>query len=88
MGCMYKNSRRRTLTLDKIYKDFHAEKLHLTYCKYILGVHSKASNLATIGELGRFPIYNHIGENISKLFLHVKGKESNSLLNQTIQTSI
>ena len=48
----------------------------------------KASNLATIGELGRFPIYNHICESISKFYFHVKGKEPDSLLNQTVQTSI
>ena len=48
----------------------------------------KASHLATIGEFGRFPIYNHICESISKFYLHVKGKESDSLLNQTLQTSI
>ena len=87
-GASAKNSRRQNLTLDKIYKDFHAEKLHLKYCKYILGVHSKGSNLATIGELGRFPIFNHICESISKFYLHVKGKEPDSLLNQTLQTSI
>ena len=61
---------------------------YLKYCKYILGVHSKSPNLATIGELGRFPIYNHICESISKFYLHVKGKEPDSLLNQTLQISI
>ena len=50
-----KKSRRLAQTLDKIYQDFHAERLHLKYCKCILGVHTKTSNLATIGELGRFP---------------------------------
>ena len=40
-GSCMKNSRRLTQTLDKIYRDFHAEKLHLKYCKYILGVHKK-----------------------------------------------
>ena len=44
--------------------------------------------MATIGELRRFPIYNHICESISKFYLHVKGKELDSLLNQTLQTSI
>ena len=34
--------------------------------------------------LGRFPIYNHICESISKIYLHVKGNESDSLLNQTL----
>ena len=87
-GACTKNSSRQTLTLDKIYKDFHVEKSHLKYCKNILGVHSKASNLATIGELGRFPIYNHICESISKFYLHVKGKEPDSLLKQTLQTRL
>ena len=87
-GACTKKSRSQTQTLDKTYRDLHAEKLHLKYCKYVLGVHSKASNLATIGELGRFPIENHICESISKFYLHVKGKDPNSLLNQTLQTSI
>ena len=78
---------RTTPSLDKIYRDMHAEKLHLKYCKYVLGIHSKASNLATVGELGRFPIYNFICESISKFYLHIKGKEPDSLLQQTLQTS-
>ena len=87
-GSCTKISRRQTQTLDMIYGDFHAEKLHLKYCKYILCVHTKASKLATIGELGRFPIYNDICESISKFHLHVQGTESESLLNQSLQTSI
>ena len=65
-GSCIKKSRRQTQTLDMTHRDLHAEKLHLKYCKYFLGVHSKASNLATIGKLGRFPIYNYICESISK----------------------
>ena len=53
----------------------------------MLEIHYRASNLATVGELGRFPIYNPICESISKLYLHVKGKEPDSLLQQTLQTS-
>ena len=59
MGLLYENSR-TTPSLDKIYRDMHAEKLHLKYYEYVLGIHSKASNLATVGELGRFPIYNFV----------------------------
>ena len=40
------------------------------------------------GEFGRFPIYNHICESISKFYFHAKGKEPDSLLNQTLQTNI
>ena len=53
----------------------------------MLEIHYRVSNLATVGELGRFPIYNPICESISKLYLHVKGKEPDSLLQQTLQTS-
>ena len=60
-----KNSR-TTQSLDKIYRDMHAQKLYLNHCKYVLGIHSKASNLATVGKLGQFPIYNSICESIFK----------------------
>ena len=32
------------------------EKLHLKFCKTVLGVHSKTSNLAVYSELGRYPL--------------------------------
>jgi len=32
------------------------EKIHNKFCKYLLGVHRKASNVAVKGELGRFPL--------------------------------
>ena len=33
------------------------EKLHLRFLRFCLGVHSKASNLAVYGDLGRYPMY-------------------------------
>ena len=41
---------------DLIY-DHKIEKLNLNLCKSILGVGSKASNLAVVGELGRYLLY-------------------------------
>jgi len=35
---------------------FPIEKLNSKFCKYLLGVHWKASNLAVRGELGQFPL--------------------------------
>ena len=32
------------------------EKTHLKFCKLYLGVNRKASNLASRGELGRYPL--------------------------------
>jgi hypothetical protein len=39
---------------------FHAaldiEKIHISFCKSVLGVNSKTSNVAVLGELGRMPM--------------------------------
>ena len=32
------------------------EKLHIKFLKYVLGVHRKTTNVAVMGELGRYPI--------------------------------
>jgi hypothetical protein len=32
------------------------DKLHLKFCKRILGVHPKSTNLAVLAELGRLPM--------------------------------
>ena len=36
------------------------EKLHLKYCKYILGLNTKTPNYMVYGELGRFPLIINI----------------------------
>ena len=46
----------RTQILDMTYRDLYSEKMHLKFCKYVIGVHSKAPSLPTIGELGRFRV--------------------------------
>ena len=86
-GSCKRQSRNSTRSIDTIYKDLHAEKLHLKFCQHILGVHSKASNMAILGELYRFPMYNDICENIIKFYLHVKQNRSDSLLRQTLEFS-
>ena len=37
-----------------------ADKINLKFCKFILGVNSKSSNIAVLPELGRFPIYFNV----------------------------
>ena len=44
------------LSLEETYFDNLAEKLHLQFCRTVLGVSNKTSNLATLGALGRLPI--------------------------------
>ena len=37
-----------------VYEYKEVEKLHIKFCKYILGVRKQTSNYAVYGELGRF----------------------------------
>ena len=49
-----------------------AEKLHIRFCKRVLGVHSKATNLAVYAELGRVPLLVQISNLIIKYWLRLK----------------
>ena len=40
---------------NKIASSFYSDKLHIHFCKYILGVHKRSSNHAVFSELGRYP---------------------------------
>jgi hypothetical protein len=48
------------------------EKLHLKLCKIILGVHSKSTNLAVYGEIGRTPLIVQIATFIAKFWCRIK----------------
>ena len=43
--------------LEKVFSNDFVEKSHMKYMKYILGVNKKASNIAIMSELGRYPNY-------------------------------
>ena len=45
---------------DNIYSGSLCEKIHLKFCKFILGVHKRTTNIAVFSELGRFPLYFNI----------------------------
>ena len=47
------------------------EKLHAKFCKRILGVHSKSTNLAVIAELGRYPMIIQISTQVIKYWLRI-----------------
>ena len=62
------------------------EKLHLKFCKYSLGVSSRATNLAVRGETGRYPLLLQILANMFKYLMHIKSSE-NDLLTEAVQLS-
>lgn len=70
------------------YDHSELDKLHLKFCKHILGVKQQTSNAAVLGELGRFPLsvickeralkyWIKINMNPNSLMHHVLTKQSN-----------
>ena len=53
-----------------------------------LGVHSKASNHAVKGELGRFPLHLIIYTRIFKYFLRLLTLQNNQILNSALEINI
>ena len=47
------------------------EKFHLKFCKRILGVHPKSTNVAVYAELGRLPLIVTISVQIVKYWLNI-----------------
>ena len=62
--------------------------MHNKVCKMALGVHSKASNHAVKGELGRFPLHLIIYTRIFKYFLRLLTLQNNQILNSALEINI
>ena len=75
------------VTLDKIYPNLFCEKLHLKFCKFILGVHRKTTNLAVLSELGRFPLYYDIIKSMINYWQRLEKLESFPLLKDAYEHS-
>ena len=54
---MSKKSFANAQNLFKFWESFKLEKINQSISRMLLGVHRKTSRLATIGELGRFPLF-------------------------------
>ena len=65
-------------------EQFLSEKLNLSFCKYVLGVHKKSQNSAVRGELGRFPIGVNIDANILLYYHNLQCTTTNSLLKEAL----
>jgi hypothetical protein len=51
-------------------------KLHQKFLKYILGVHTKTTNIAVLSELGRFPLYYNIIKAMLKYYYRLEKSQS------------
>ena len=67
--------------LEKLYLDTPGEKLHLQFCRNILGVSNKTSVVATLGELGSYPLMIKSFSQMITYWHHIKTEvDSNSLV--------
>ena len=64
------------------------ENMHNKVCKMALGVHSKASNHAVLGELGRFPLHLIIYTRNFKYFVRLLTLQNNQILNSALEINI
>ena len=58
------------------------DKTYMRFCKYTLGVHSKACNFAVISELGLFPLIISIVANCINFWLHTVHSHRDSLVHK------
>ena len=64
----------------KEYFQFPFEKLHLRFCKYILRVNSKSTNIAVLSELGRFPLLIEAVISSIRFFMRMGNYDKTSIL--------
>ena len=64
----------------RLYHQTGFEKMHLRWCKHILGVHSKSSNNDVLSELGRYPLMIDIFVKQIKFWKRLTTVKDNSLL--------
>lgn len=69
--------------LERGYEKLLAEKLHMKMCRNTLGVNNKTALAAIRGEMGRFPIYIDVTQNIIKYLNHLECSASD-LLKQSL----
>jgi hypothetical protein len=85
--CYFRQGHINDLFYD-LYNDHKIEKLNLNLCKSILGVGSKASNLAVVGELGRYPLYIDIVISMIKYWIRLHEDKTNCMLKEVIDKVI
>ena len=77
------NAIKGNFNLRKLFQSPNAvkcEKVQLSFCRFILGLHKKSSNLAVMGELGKYPLSIDILGNLVLYNNYVRGSKASKLL--------
>ena len=64
----------------KCFNEF--DKIYTRFSKYVLGVHSKASNFAVYSELGQFPLIISVIASVIDFWIHTLQSGNESLISQ------
>ncbi len=73
---------------SKLFKMHTAEKLVLSFSRFVLGVHKKCTNAAVRGELGIYPIFIDSCVSMIKYFNRISLMPNGSLLQEALQSNI
>ena len=72
---------------NRLCYDLAAEKIHTKFCKYVLEVGRRSTNIAVLGELGRYPLFLEVLLNMIKYLSYLSKSSSTDLLYDAFVTS-
>ena len=55
-------------SIDQLMKKFQIEKVNISFCKWLLGIHKYSSNFGVLGEIGRYPLFIDIFKGVVKYY--------------------
>ncbi len=84
---IFMNKDAKLLNFPKYSNNYSCERAHIKVCKQILGVQQTATNLAVLGELGRFPLCVEIIKSIVKYYVRAEKMERKCLLHEIYSES-
>ena len=75
--------------LFNLSKYMKQENVHIKFCKFSLGVGKRTTNIAVLGELGRYPLLLEVILNIQNVFRYFKHllKSEDVLLSESLKVS-
>ncbi len=56
-GTLNLSDKQKKLDLNDIFKEWDCEKLNIKFCKFVLGVNKRTTNMGVVAELGRFSLF-------------------------------
>jgi hypothetical protein len=72
---------------NKLCSDLIAERLHVKFCKYVLEVSRRSTNIAITGELGRDSLFLEVILNMIKYFIHLSNPICTGLVSEAFEAS-